>query len=62
MSKIFQCSAMGDSMCFEARSLDEAKDMLTAMCGEIPDDMVTWAELDSLPDGEVFAADMRDKR
>jgi hypothetical protein len=58
-ARVFQCNAMGDSMCFNAASLDEAKDMLRALCGELPPGMVRWRELDALPDGEEFAADMR---
>ncbi len=57
--KTFQCNAMGDSMCFSAESLDEAKAQLTALCGDLPPGMVKWRELDALPDGEEYAADLR---
>lgn len=57
--KTFQCSAMGDSMCFAADSLEDAKEQFTALCGEVPAGMVNWKELPGLPDGEEYAADLR---
>lgn len=57
--KTFQCNAMGDSMCFAAETLDDAKDQLLALCGPIPEIMVKWKELPRLPDGEEYAADVR---
>lgn len=58
-TKTFQCNAMGDSMCFAAENLDEAKAQLTALCGDLPANMVKWQVLDCLPDGEEYAADLR---
>lgn len=57
--KTFQCSAMGDSMCFAADSLEDAKEQFTALCGEVPEGMVSWRQLSGLPDGEEYAADLR---
>lgn len=58
-SKTFRCHAMGDAMCFAAKDLEEAKEQLTAMCGELPHGLVQWEEIPSLPEGEEYAADMR---
>lgn len=57
--KTFQCNAMGDSMCFAASSLEEAKEMLEALTGPLPKGLVKWRELDGLPEGEEYAADLR---
>ena len=57
--KTFEATAMGDVIHFEASNQAEADQMLTAMCGHLPSGMVTWKELDSLPDGAEYAADMR---
>lgn len=59
MSKTFEATAMGDVIHFKANDLDDAKSQLTAMTGGLPDDLVTWAELDALPDGCEYAADFR---
>ena len=58
-TKTFQCIAMGDSMCFAATSLADAKEQLAALCGELPEQLVAWRVLESLPEGEEYAADMR---
>lgn len=55
MMKIFECSAMGDTMYFDCDTLDQAKARLRSLCGDMPDGMVKWREVDSLPDGEEFA-------
>lgn len=57
--KTFQCNAMGDSMCFQAPDLADAKEQLAALCGQFPDGLVSWQELSKLPEGEEYAADVR---
>lgn len=60
MSKqIFRAKAMGDTIHFEATSQEDAQEQLTAMCGPIPSGMVSWAIVDSVPEGDEIAADMR---
>lgn len=57
--KIYEATAMGDTIHFSATDLEDAKDQLRAMCGDIPSFMVRWQELPELPDGYEYAADMR---
>lgn len=57
--KTFEVNAMGDSMHFAATDLDDAKEQLTAMCGPLPKGLVMWRELEGLPPGCEYAADMR---
>ena len=57
VSKTFKVSAMGDQLYFEADTLDEAKQkMKELLFGLAPDAMLTWSEVDSLPEGEEYVA------
>ena len=59
MNKTFKVSAMGDVMYFKAEDQGAAKDQLAALCGEIPASLLRWQEIECLPDGEEYAADLR---
>ena len=54
---IFKATAEGDTMYISADSKDSAKRKLTLVCGPIPDSMIDWTEVDSLPEGEELTAD-----
>lgn len=52
--KIFKCEAQDDVLYFEAVNLSEAKQRLhdDPMMGDIPEELLTWTEIDKLPEGE----------
>jgi hypothetical protein len=55
--KIFKAEAEGDTIYVEAEDLDLAKNKFTAVMGEMPEGLVTWSEVDSLPEGEELMAE-----
>jgi len=57
MNKIFKAGAQGDTMYISAGSLNEAQRKLQQMCGPIPERMIQWSEVDSLPEGEELMAE-----
>ena len=52
--KIWKCSGQGDTLYIQARTQALAKARLFEMMGEIPESLLTWEEVDALPDGEEF--------
>lgn len=50
MAKYFKAEAEGDTIYFEAESQDDAKAQMAEKVGPIPDGIVTWTELDALPE------------
>lgn len=54
MVKFFKAEAEGDVIYFHATSIEDAEDQLAEKIGQIPDSLVTWTELDSLPDGAEY--------
>ena len=52
--KIFRVEAMGDVMYIQAKDILDAKKQLKLSCGDIPDRMLEWNEVDSKPDDEEF--------
>ncbi len=51
--KIFKCEAQGDTMYFNADTIDAARVRLIEVTGaQIPEELLTWAEVDEVPDGE----------
>jgi hypothetical protein len=52
MEKIFKAEADGDTLYFGAETLEQAEGKLTETWGPIPESMVTWTEVDVLPEGE----------
>jgi len=56
MKKIWEVSAMGDRMYYDAETLEEAKARFRRMVGdELPESMLKWREVPKLPKGESFA-------
>lgn len=54
--KIFKCETNAgfehDTLYFSGACLSDAKKKLDNMCGEIPDDLITWTEVKTVPHGE----------
>ena len=51
--KIFKCEAQGDTMYFNAETMDAARIRLIDVIGEqIPEELLTWTEVSEVPDGE----------
>jgi hypothetical protein len=51
--KIFKCEAQGDTMYFNADTIDAARIRLTEITGDqIPEELLTWTEVSEVPDGE----------
>lgn len=56
--KIFKAEAVdGDTIYVEATDMDQAKNKFDAIHGETPETMVTWSEVNALPEGEEFMAE-----
>lgn len=51
---IFKVDAEGDTLYIEAETQVDAALQLTQKVGPIPASMLTWTEVDALPDGEVL--------
>ncbi len=54
--KIFKCEAQGDTrMYFKAVTVDDARVRLIEVTGEqIPEELLTWTEVDKVPEGEEY--------
>lgn len=52
MSKIFKVEAEGDTMYIGADDQNGARMKLTEAIGQIPESMLSWSEVPTLPDGE----------
>ena len=51
--KIFKCEAQGDTMYFNADTIDAARVRLIEVTGDqIPEELLTWTEVFEVPDGE----------
>jgi len=51
--KIFKCEAQGDTMYFNADTIDAARVRLIEVTGDqIPEELLTWTEVSEVPDGE----------
>ena len=51
--KIFKCEAKGDTMYFNADTIDAAHVRLIEVTGaQIPKELLTWTEVNEVPDGE----------
>jgi len=51
--KIFKCEAQGDTMYFNADTVDAARVRLIEVMGDqIPEELLTWTEVSEVPDGE----------
>ena len=55
MNNIYKVEAQGDVLYFQAGDLAHAKEAFREMMGEVPESLLTWTQIDKLPDGEVFA-------
>lgn len=53
--KIFKAEAEGDTMYFGAEDLQGARDQFHKLIGDVPSGIVTWSEVDELPEGEELA-------
>lgn len=53
-NKIFRFEVEGDTIYIQAPDKDAARKRLFIFTGEIPDSLLTWSEVDSLPEGEEF--------
>lgn len=52
--KIFKCEAQGDTIYIKAASIDEALSRLIEYMGSgIPEELLTWTEVDKIPDGSI---------
>jgi len=50
---IIKCEAQGDVMYFNANDIDAARVRFIEVCGDqVPEELLTWTEDVSLPDGE----------
>ena len=53
--KTYKCEAMGDVVYIQADDLLSAKARFTEVMGDdVPESMLTWSEVESLPDGEEY--------
>jgi hypothetical protein len=52
--KIFKVEAEGDTMYIQAPDKDSARVRLFKFTGEMPENLLTWSEVDALPKGEEF--------
>jgi hypothetical protein len=50
--KIFKVEAQGDTLYIQAKNKVAASEYLTDTMGEIPESLLTWTEVKSLPEGE----------
>lgn len=50
---IFKCEMEGDALYFLADSLEEAQAKMRPMYGDIPEVLLDWSEVDSVPKGEI---------
>jgi len=53
-NKIYKCEAEGDTVYIQARSEQEAREILFSKMGEIPDSLLDWSTVEKLPEGEEF--------
>ena len=49
---IWKVEAQGDTIYFEETTIDEAEEKFRELFGNVPKKLVTWTEIDKLPDGE----------
>jgi len=54
MPKLFKVTAQGDTVYIKAPTVELAQARLTQVMGEIPADLLSFMEVDSLPAGETF--------
>lgn len=52
--RIFKVEAEGDVLYFAAENLEDAKRQFAAMLGPVPAVLLTWTEIEELPDDEDF--------
>ncbi|GLS13588.1 hypothetical protein [Hydrogenophaga electricum] len=52
--KIFRCDAEGDTLYIEAETVQEARTQLHEKVGPIPDSLLSWSVVVTLPDGETL--------
>lgn len=50
--KIFKVEAEGDTLYIQAESQKAARKQLHDKIGYVPDGMLTWSEVESLPEGQ----------
>jgi len=50
--KLFKVEAENDTVYFKAKSLEHAKEKFENICGDVPDSIVHWQEINELPEGE----------
>jgi hypothetical protein len=53
-TKIYKCDAEGDTVYIQARSEQEAKEILFSKMGEIPESLLSWSTVAKLPKDEEF--------
>ena len=53
-TKIYKCRAEGDTVYIQARSEQEARELLFSKMGEIPEELLGWSVVNKLPKGEEF--------
>lgn len=54
MAKIFKVEAEGDVVYVDATDLADAKKQFKQKIGDIPSSLLTFSQVDSLPEDEVF--------
>lgn len=54
MGRIFKVTAEGDQMFFGASDLESAKTRFKEIMGDVPESLLTWEEVDELPEGETL--------
>lgn len=59
--KIFKVEAEGDTLYINAGSLTQAKARLLKMVGPIPVHMLTWTEVDALPNGRRVPVTIKER-
>lgn len=52
--QIYKVQAYSDTLYIKAESKEDARKQLTAKIGEMPDSILTWSTVSSLPPGEEF--------
>jgi len=51
---IYKVTAEGDNLYIEAETLEAAKAKFTHEMGDVPESLLTWTQVDALPDDEEF--------
>lgn len=52
--KIWKCEAMGDVIYIQAADKAAARARLFEVMGPMPDSILSWSEVKTLPEGEEF--------